>query len=123
MKGQTGESEKKVKSESDHKIKDIKTPDNKVSKKKDRTPRRETKVVGRFFFSLLRRDNLKVENNDLFFDNKVLKSNLLKNKSLFSTFKLSLKRRKKKKKLLHIGSSHEWTPSGQEEISVTGAGH
>ena len=95
MKGQTGESEKKVKSESDHKIKDIKTPDNKVSKKKDRTPRRETKVVGCFFFSLLCRDNLKVENNDLFFDNKVLKSNL-KNKSLFSTFKLSLKRRKKK---------------------------
>lgn len=40
--GQTGESEKKVKSESD-KMKDIKTPDSKVSKKKERTPRRETK--------------------------------------------------------------------------------
>ena len=46
--GQTGESEKKVKSESD-KMKDIKTPDSKVSKKKERTPRRETKVVGWFF--------------------------------------------------------------------------
>ena len=86
--GQTAESEKKVKSESD-KMKDIKTPDSKVSKKKERTPRRETKVVGCFFLHL--KDNLKVEKNDLFFNNKLLVSNLLlEDKSLFSTFKLSL---------------------------------
>ena len=86
--GQTGESEKKVKNESD-KMKDIKTPDSKVSKKKERTPRRETKVVGCFFLHL--KDSLKVENYDCFFNNKLLVGNLLlKIKSLFSTFKLSL---------------------------------
>lgn len=47
--GQTRESEKKVKSESD-KMKAIKTPDSKVSKKKERTPRKETKVVPAVFF-------------------------------------------------------------------------
>ena len=42
------------------------------------------------------KDNLKVENNDLSFNNKLLTSNLLlKNKSFFSTFKLSLRCRKK----------------------------
>ena len=43
MNGQTEEIDKKVKSEPD-KIKEIKTPESKPSKKKQKTPRKETKV-------------------------------------------------------------------------------
>ena len=74
--GQTRESEKKVKSESD-KMKAIKTPDSKVSKKKERTPRKETKVVPAVFFFLHLKDNLKVGDNDLLFNNKLLVSNFV----------------------------------------------
>lgn len=74
--GQTRESEKKVKSESD-KMKAIKTPDSKVSKKKERTARKETKVVPAVFFFLHLKDNLKVEDNDLLFNNKLLVSNFV----------------------------------------------
>lgn len=54
--------------------------------------------------------------------NYLLVTLLFKNKSLFSTFKVSLKC-KKKLELHYSGSSHKRTPSGREGISVTRADH